>query len=109
MKCMSCRQADLVTGNTKFFGHIVVCLQCHALAEKAEAEINKNIEMAKQHAKNWLEHHVLSGGLVRGGSGNDVQAAGRASFFAPQVQEVSDTEAHRGSAVSLAGGESSTG
>lgn len=109
MKCMSCRQADLVAGNTKFFGHVVVCLQCHALAEKAEAEINKHIEMAKQHAKNWLEHHVLSGGLVQGGIGSDVQPPRRPSFFAPPMPEVPDPQTDSGPAVPLASGQHPSG
>ena len=62
---MSCqREATL-----KRFQKILVCESCSALAEKAEQEIIQRIEMSRAHAMNWLETHILKGGLLSGGSG----------------------------------------
>jgi hypothetical protein len=101
---MSCKQ-PLTTSNTKLFKRILLCSSCQALAEKAEREITQRIEMAKQHSMNWLEQHILKGGLLLGGTGveNDVKAPG--SPHAPQapLSELSDAEANRDGAVPVAG------
>lgn len=75
MKCMSCG-SELNATNTKIFNKILLCTQCHALAEKAEREIVQQIERAKEMSRNWLTQHILQGGLLRGGSGAQIELQG---------------------------------
>ncbi len=67
MHCMSCKQEMGMEG--KIFQHLLVCPGCKELADKAEREITREIERAKGHALNWLEAHIMRGGLLSGGSG----------------------------------------
>lgn len=68
MRCMSCRE-EMDPQATKIWHRIVVCSNCLALAEKAEADVMREINRAKQMAENWLEQHILRGGLLAGGDG----------------------------------------
>lgn len=66
MQCMSCK----VARGTTFFEHLLLCPSCNALAEKARSEIIASIERTKTLSMQWLEQHVMAGGLLRGGNGN---------------------------------------
>jgi len=42
-----------------------LCKGCGALAEKAEKELDAQLENARQVAKNSLAEHIMQGGLLR--------------------------------------------
>lgn len=99
MKCMSC-QNELKPGETKIFNTILLCTQCQALAEKAEREVTLHIERARQMAKNWLEQHILRGGLLAGGSGDGAaRAAGLQVRVQAPVQELQGSESPEAAGV----------
>jgi hypothetical protein len=83
MRCLSCQQETSQT-QLKILNHLLLCGSCHALAEKAQLEIDRELERAKQMTQNWLEQHILRGGLLRGGSGVEGQDVGAGS----QVRDV---------------------
>lgn len=96
MQCMSCKEEMGVGG--KIFHSLLICPGCNELALKAEVEIKREIERAKGHAMNWLTDHIMRGGLLLGGSGENVQdaaadAARRIHEGARQVHEVRGQEA----------------
>lgn len=66
MRCMSC---STTKSGSKIFGKLLVCSQCYELAQKSQKEIFDKIEAAKVMASNWLENHILSGGLLKGSDG----------------------------------------
>lgn len=68
MRCLSCQQ-EVPSPDLKVRNKLLLCPSCDALAEKAELEIDREIERARQFTRNWLEQHILSGGLLRGGTG----------------------------------------
>lgn len=75
MRCLSC-QAELKAATTRVFRTLVVCLPCHALAESAEIDIRRRIKQAELHALQYLEQHILRGGLLTPeGSPDDLEAA----------------------------------
>ena len=102
MKCMSC-QNELRPDGTKIFNKILVCSSCYALAEKAEREITQHIERAKVMSMNWLEQHILQGGLLRGGSGDDAaQAAGLQVRVQAEVPKLRSPEGSQAPGVPVA-------
>jgi hypothetical protein len=97
MKCMSCGQYAAGT-DLKRFNHLFVCSFCHELAERAQREIDKVIDQARQGAANWLENHILGGGLRAGGNGHGARSAVAAglSLSVPTLSEMwSEKEAGR--------------
>jgi hypothetical protein len=103
MRCLSCDK-PLVQSDIKLFHKIVVCGGCNELAEKAEREIEARIEAAKQHSLNWLDQHILSGGLLRGGSGfgESPGPAGPSLPAQAEVRELRNTEVDRRGEVPVA-------
>lgn len=67
MKCMSC--GEEAGWAAKVFQHLIVCANCKKMADRAAQEITREIDRAREQALNWLEQHVLEGGLLRGGDG----------------------------------------
>lgn len=74
MRCLSC-QTETPATDLKIFNKILVCPSCHALAEKAELDVERCFERAKQMTKNWLSQHILKGGLLLGGDGRGRERA----------------------------------
>lgn len=70
MKCLSCNTEMGHDG--KVFNTLLLCSPCYAMAEKAQAEIDVSISRARLLSAQWLEQHILKGGLLRGG-GVDVK------------------------------------
>ncbi len=93
MDCMSCHKEMGMNG--KIFRHILICPSCKELADKAEREITREIEQAKEHALNWLETHIMRGGLLAGGSGVDevARTTGRILSNHSSVSQVRDQKA----------------
>lgn len=48
-----------------------LCSPCKEMAEKVQAEIDRELAKARESSQNWLKAHILEGGLLRGGSGFD--------------------------------------
>ncbi len=66
MRCLSCG-AEMTSRAAKLFqGRILLCQSCQPLAEAASKQIEVTIRQAEIQAKDWLEQHILSGGLLRG-------------------------------------------
>jgi hypothetical protein len=74
MKCMSCRQ-EVQGPDLRRFNHLFLCAPCHEMADKADREIEQTFSRAREMSKNWLETHILQGGLLAGGPGHGVRAA----------------------------------
>jgi len=68
VRCLSCTKDVPATTMTQIVG-LFLCPSCGVMAEKAEAEINQELAKAKVASMNWLQHHILKQGLLRGGSG----------------------------------------
>lgn len=68
MRCLSCN-IDTPASSLEVFNKIILCPSCYALAEKAEVDVERCFERAKQMTKNWLSQHILKGGLLLGGDG----------------------------------------
>ncbi len=89
MRCMSCGAE--MGANARVWNKIVICPSCLELAEKAERDIEREIDRAKQMAMNWLQQHAMRGGLLAGGDGggtqpgNDVPALGLRWLQGPQA------------------------
>jgi hypothetical protein len=85
MKCMSC--ITPTTGaELKRFHHLFLCSGCASLASKAEQEINATIDRAREMANNWLEDHIVKGGLLVGGDGHGIRAATAGGVLLPSAQ-----------------------
>lgn len=67
MRCLGCVAPS--SDGKKIWRKMLLCGPCHALATKAEAELNRAAETAKERSLQWLEQHVMAGGLHRGGTG----------------------------------------
>jgi ABC-type nitrate/sulfonate/bicarbonate transport system substrate-binding protein len=52
-----------------FAGKLFLCAGCNALAEKADAELVQANARALEQSRQWLEQHIMSGGLLKGGTG----------------------------------------
>lgn len=94
MRCASCT-LTASGAELRRFNHLFLCVGCNELAVKAEREINETIERARQMATNWLEDHILKGGLLAAGDGHGQRAAavGGVPFPLPQVPDVRDPQA----------------
>jgi hypothetical protein len=81
----------------KRFNHLFLCPGCNEMAVKADQEIEQSINRARELAKNWLETHIIKGGLMAGGAGHGVRAsaAGGLSLPSASVSELRDQEATR--------------
>lgn len=103
MKCMSC-QTETSGANLKRFNHVFVCAPCYEMAEKAAREIDSTISRARTLAHNWLETHIVQGGLLRGGNGHGIRAAAASGVSLPatEVSGVRDQEAPPGPDVPVA-------
>lgn len=74
MKCLSCHK-ELSTDNTKIWNRVLVCSSCYDLAEATQRKIDALLSQAKEEAHNWLEQHILKGGLLGGTSDNAFRGA----------------------------------
>lgn len=102
MRCMSCATP---TPQTKVFGKLLVCEQCLELAKKSQKEIFDKIEAAKVVASNWLENHILSGGLLKGSDG--IPSTGLPIHVQTAVQELQGRKAAPDGGVPLRAGKRS--
>lgn len=66
MRCLSCG-VEMTSHTAKLFqGRVLLCSKtCLPLAEAASKQIEVTIRQAEAQAKDWLEQHILSGGLLR--------------------------------------------
>lgn len=105
MKCMSCNTETGGT-NLKRFNHIFLCNSCYEMAEKAAREIESTISRARTLANNWLETHIVQGGLLRGGNGHGIRAAAASGVSLPasSLPGVRDQEENRGARLPASGG-----
>ena len=69
MECLSCSQPTEPASTTMFRGRILMCYGCNELAEKAQKELEVDIKKMELRALEWLEQHILNGGLLTGGDG----------------------------------------
>ena len=96
MKCLSCG-SPVASTTAKIWEHVMLCAQCHALAEKGWADIEKHFATARAHAKNYYEQRVLRGDLVAGGAGCEHGSPFGASLPLSPLPELRDASADRGS------------
>lgn len=66
MKCLSC-QVELEKAVR--WRALILCSPCCTLAEKADADLKAVLRRSEEQALQWLEQHVMRGGLLKGGSG----------------------------------------
>ncbi len=86
MKCLSC-QKPLIHGEVKIFNHILLCVPCNEMAEKAQADVRRQLALVEKHVMNWLEDYILKGGLVRS---DGREAGGGLSLPIAEVLKVRD-------------------
>lgn len=72
MRCLSCQQ-ECPSTQLQIFDKLLLCPSCSALAEKADTEIDREISRAREMTRNWLQQHIMRGGLLRGGDGGGLQ------------------------------------
>ena len=56
---MSCKKER----GTEFVVGVLLCGGCAPVAKKIEVELDREIERAKTLTKNWLQQHIMKGGL----------------------------------------------
>lgn len=71
MQCISCKHETRLD----LWKRLLLCPSCKALAEKADKEIEQRFALAREGAEKWLEEHVASGKLLRGGSGISIKVS----------------------------------
>jgi hypothetical protein len=64
MRCLSCQQVTSAV-EARVVLKMYLCRSCAELAEKAEREVDAQIENSRQTAKNALAEHIMQGGLLR--------------------------------------------
>lgn len=65
------------------------------MADRADREIEQTFSRARELSRNWLETHIVQGGLLAGGSGHGVRAAAAngVSLSSSQVSGVQGAKA----------------
>ena len=56
------------------------------MAENAEREVESTISRARSLAHNWLETHIVQGGLLLGGNGHGIRAAAASGVSLPTAE-----------------------
>ena len=62
MQCLSCHKER----GTEFVVGVLLCGGCAPVAKKIVIELDREIERAKALTKNWLQQHIMKGGLFHG-------------------------------------------
>lgn len=71
MRCLGCPEDKQHDGQRlTVFHKLLLCAGCRAMATQAERELEKARDQAHQRSLQWLEQHIMSGGLHKGGSGH---------------------------------------
>jgi hypothetical protein len=64
MNCLSCRAPTTSSTAVLWEKRVLLCPVCGALADKAKAELDAAHRRAEAQALQWLEQHILRGGLL---------------------------------------------
>lgn len=76
MNCLSCSRPVSSKSAKLWMRKIFLCPGCHELADKAKAELDAAHRRAEAQALMYLEQQILSGVLVRKGSGMELPGIG---------------------------------
>lgn len=77
MRCLGCPEAEPKEAK-KLWRKLMLCVEHHAMAEKAERELVIARDQAHERSLQWLEQHVMRGGLDAGGTGlEELETGGR--------------------------------
>lgn len=72
MRCLGCPEDRQHDGQKlTLFHKLLLCSGCHAMATQAERQLEKARDQAHERSMQWLEQHIMKGGLHRGGPGTE--------------------------------------